>query len=93
MTKTAFSTLTAVFATVFLFPSSVAGVGPDYLPPPGALNPKVTQANIGSTICIRGWTATVRPPLSYTAKLKPKQIREQHLPGGPSDYEEDHFTD
>lgn len=91
MTKTAFPTLTAFLATVFLFPSSVAGVGPDYSPPPGALNPNVTQANIGSTICIRAWTATVRPPLSYTAKLKREQIRERHLPGEPSEYEEDHF--
>ena len=29
---------------------------------PGSLNPDVTQATIGSTICVRGWTATVRPP-------------------------------
>ncbi|MBV8598859.1 MAG: hypothetical protein JO017_08565, partial [Actinobacteria bacterium] len=29
---------------------------------PGATNPDVTQATIGSTICVRGWTATVRPP-------------------------------
>jgi len=29
---------------------------------PGALNPAVTQARIGSTICRSGWTATVRPP-------------------------------
>jgi hypothetical protein len=33
---------------------------PNYSPPPGALNPVVTQANIGQTICLRGWTKTVR---------------------------------
>src|SRR5215510_5854842 len=30
------------------------------------LNPAVTQATIGTTICVRGWTATIRPPPSYT---------------------------
>ena len=91
MTRTALSTLVTVMAAVLLLPSSVGGVGPDYSPPPGVLNPHVTQSNVGSTICVRGWTATVRPPLAYTAKLKRAQIHERHLPGGPSDYEEDHF--
>ncbi|MEU1596054.1 hypothetical protein ABZ468_25155 [Streptomyces sp. NPDC005708] len=31
---------------------------------PGAYNPDVTQSNIHSTICVSGWTATVRPPTS-----------------------------
>ena len=64
---------------------------PDYSLPPGALNPNVTQANIGVTICLRGWTRTVRPPLAYTSHLKRKQMRERHLPGTPADYQEDHF--
>jgi len=58
---------------------------------PGALNPDVTQATIGSTICVRGWTATIRPPQSYTSDLKAKQLRETGLPGSPSDYQEDHL--
>ena len=33
---------------------------------PGVLNPAVTQATIRSTICGRGWTRTIRPPVSYT---------------------------
>src|SRR5581483_9064980 len=41
---------------------------------PGALNPAVTQATIGATICRRGWTATVRPPGSYTNALKVQQM-------------------
>lgn len=71
------------------WPSSAAG--PDDTPPPGALNPQVTQSNIASTICVRGWTRTVRPPLSYTAKLKRQQMRQRQLPGSVADYEEDHF--
>ena len=31
---------------------------------PGAINPDVTQENIGDTICARGWTRMVRPPSS-----------------------------
>jgi hypothetical protein len=59
--------------------------------PPGALNPAVTQATIHRTICKDGWTTTVRPPDSYTNKLKREQMAERGLPGKPGDYEEDHF--
>lgn len=55
-----------------------------------ALNPAVTQATIGQTICVRGWTATIRPPASYTEGLKRQQIASEHLPGRLSGYEEDH---
>lgn len=33
-------------------------------------NPAVTQANIAKTICVKGWTATVRPSVSYTSRIK-----------------------
>jgi hypothetical protein len=65
---------------------------PDYTPPPGALNPAVTQATIGTTICVSGWTATVRPSTSYTNKLKVAQMKARHLPGTTADYEEDHLV-
>jgi hypothetical protein len=54
----------------------------------GRLNPAVTQATIHSTICVKGWTATVRPPLSYTSRLKRRE-----LPAGArmADYEMDHL--
>ncbi len=58
---------------------------------PGALNPDVTQATIGSTICVRGWTRTVRPPSAFTSALKLVQMRQYGFPGGPGDYQEDHF--
>jgi len=41
-----------------------------------ALNPAVTQATIGTTICVRGWTATIRPPASYTDALKRQQLQQ-----------------
>jgi hypothetical protein len=39
-------------------------------------NPDVTQDTIDSTICVSGWTSTVRPPSSYTTALKIQQIAE-----------------
>jgi len=59
---------------------------------PGALNPDVTQATIGSTICVAGWTRTIRPPSSYTSTLKVRQLREYGFAGSPSDFEEDHLV-
>ena len=58
---------------------------------PGVLNPAVTQTTIGSTICVRGWTATVRPPASYTAALKLKQMPLYGETGPASAYQEDHL--
>ena len=58
---------------------------------PGSLNPDVTQATIGSTICVRGWTATVRPPESYTTPLKIRQMPAYGESGPPSGYQEDHL--
>ncbi len=58
---------------------------------PGVLNPDVTQANIRSTICRHGWTATIRPPVSYTNALKRKQMRQYGETGSMSDYQEDHL--
>ena len=58
---------------------------------PGALNPNVTQANIHETICLRGWTKTVRPPVEYTNALKVKQMRDYGLGGDPADFQEDHL--
>jgi hypothetical protein len=58
---------------------------------PGVLNPDVTQADIRSTICRHGWTATIRPPSSYTDELKRKQMRQYGEQGTLSDYQEDHL--
>lgn len=66
---------------------------PDPALTPGALNPAVTQADIRQTICVRGWTRTVRPPEWYTERLKRRQIREYGYPDRwLRDYEEDHLV-
>jgi hypothetical protein len=43
---------------------------PDPACTPGSIDPAVTQADIGSTICREGWTATIRPPESQTEHAK-----------------------
>jgi hypothetical protein len=58
---------------------------------PGVLNPDVTQANIRSTVCRHGWTATVRPPVDYTNTLKTEQMKAYGETGSPSAYQEDHL--
>jgi len=58
---------------------------------PGVLNPDVTQTTINATICVHGWTKTIRPPTSYTNELKQKQMREYGVDGSMSDYQEDHL--
>lgn len=59
---------------------------------PGAIDPRITQANIQETICVAGYTRTVRPPVRFTNKLKRALIRQYGLPGTPSDYELDHIV-
>ena len=65
---------------------------PDHKRTPGATNPDVTQENIHQTICVSGWTRTIRPPASYTNKLKKQQLAEYHYKDKRlADYEEDHL--
>lgn len=59
---------------------------------PGALNPAVTEATIHQTICVPGWTKTVRPSASYTDALKRQQIVQYgYRDKNPRHYEEDHL--
>jgi hypothetical protein len=75
-------------------PSSGA-ILPNSVRTPGATNTNVTQADIDSTICVRGWTATIRPPATYTTGLKKQQLATGYTRGGDTatgDYEEDHLV-
>ena len=65
---------------------------PDARCTPGALNPAVTQATLSSTICRRGWTSTVRPPVSITEPEKLASMRAYAIPGPASAYEYDHLV-
>ena len=104
-TTTTATTATASNATATAPPAitQTAGAGPcharieygyalpDPARTPGATNPQVTQANIATTICARGWTSTVRPPESYIDPLKHAQMAEYGETQPTRTYEEDHL--
>ena len=59
---------------------------------PGTVNPAVTQATIGTTICHPGWTTSIRPTEAWSEALKRRLLthsgfKDQHL----ADYELDHL--
>lgn len=65
---------------------------PDPAMTPGAVNHFVNQETMADTICVRGWTGTIRPPVSYTEPLKKRQIRDYgYGDRRPWQYEEDHL--
>lgn len=64
---------------------------PDSSCTPGATNPDVTQATIGQTICVSGWTSTVRPSESITEAEKRASMAAYGDGGSMGDYEYDHL--
>jgi hypothetical protein len=72
----------------------IRGSGLDALPSsrctPGALNPTVTASTLDTTICQRGWTATVRPPPSITDREKLASLAA-YGENPPGAYEYDHL--
>ena len=82
-----------VMATRVVAPNYAAFL-PNHSLTPGAIDPRVTQTNISTTICVHGYTKTVRPPVSYTSPLKRSQLNSGYNLNGdvnPRDYEEDHL--
>ncbi len=72
--------------------SAAAG---DYLPDPrctpGATNPRVTQADLASTVCRSGYTASIRPPASVTGREKRASEAAYGFTGKASTTEYDHL--
>lgn len=64
---------------------------PDLRHTPGATNPAVTQSTISQTVCLLGWTKTVRPPYVKTHRIKLQIMEESGAVGSPGEYELDHF--
>lgn len=94
--RTIDSTTPAISSTSFVSQNGSKchsnGVLPDPICTPGSIDQQVTQDNIQQTICVKGYTTTVRPPVSYTNKLKIQQIIEYgYNDTKNSDYEEDHL--
>ena len=95
LTQILLITLSMVFAQNVAQANAVGPVLPNAKVTPGAINPSVTQSNIGSTICVIGFAKTIRPPSSYTTGLKKSQLRTLPYSGyGSTDtklFEEDHL--
>lgn len=53
---------------------------PDLACTPGGADPDVTQATLRITICVPGYTATVRPPESQTSRLKRAMYKAYGIP-------------
>ena len=67
---------------------------PDRALTPGAVDPHITQANIGTTICLPGYTKTVRPPTSYTTPIEQQMLTNGYTyrsDTDPTHYELDHL--
>jgi hypothetical protein len=86
--------LPAAAATTGLAPAArcrALGPLPDAACTPGSLNPAVTQATIHQTICVSGYTATIRPPVSESNRLKRLAATAYRITDSLSNYEGDHL--
>lgn len=86
----------AVCATIVLAPGHYdLGVLPDPAKTPGIINAAITQDNLDTTLCNSAWsTKSIRPPASYTTKLKVQQLAGGYAlnaDANTKDYEEDHL--
>jgi len=58
--------------------------------PGGDPDPRVSQATIRTTICVPGWSASVRPPVSVTEPIKRERMRAYGVNAPLSTVELDH---
>ena len=64
---------------------------PDASCTPGVADPRVTQANIATTICKPGYSTSVRPPTSVTSPIKAERMAAYGYSDAPANYELDHL--
>ena len=80
--------------TSYVIPSEchiVDGSLPDPKCTPGSINPSVNQNNIKNTICVPGFSKTIRPPVSYTNPLKVNLMYSYGFTDSRVNYELDHL--
>ena len=88
---TRFHLLVATLALALSFPAWASDL-PDPSINPGAINSSVTQTNIHQTVCVKGYTKSIRPTAHFTNSLKKRQLREYgYADRNPKHYEEDHL--
>jgi len=99
-TTTAPAPQTLSSSTVFGTQQSPCGYGvfggqaalPDPRCTPGSTNPAVSQATINSTICVSGYTATIRPSESVTYPEKLGSMAAYGRSDSTRNYEYDHLV-
>jgi hypothetical protein len=64
---------------------------PDPSCTPGATNPRVTQANLATTVCRSGYSSDIRPPGSITSREKVANARAYGYSGSMVTGEYDHL--
>lgn len=64
---------------------------PDQVCTPGSLNPDVNQANIHLTICVPGYTLTIRPSRSESGTLKRREMALYGQTGSLTNFQLDHL--
>jgi hypothetical protein len=64
---------------------------PDPACTPGSIDARVSQDTISTTICVQGYTKTVRPTLSYSSRVKLEQMDAYGLTDSVKHYELDHL--
>lgn len=65
---------------------------PDPSCTPGAVNPKVSQNNLDSTVCKSGYTKSIRPPVSVTRVEKQRNAESYSYTGDLTYAEYDHLV-
>lgn len=92
-TLVALSLVSACSAPPLATTNSAPVVVPEVVLPAEVLNPDVRQETVHKTICVPGYTASVRPSTSYTNGVKLKLLKERGLPEEVAkDYELDHVV-
>jgi hypothetical protein len=83
--------ITAAAFTLMTTTSYAQSSLPDPKVTPGAVDPRVTQQNLHQTVCVPGYSKSVRPPSSDTDRWKRNALRlSGYLDQSISHYEWDH---
>jgi hypothetical protein len=66
----------ATISAIYLLASASFATATGDLP----VNPDVTPENIDETICVKGYSSSIRPPQVYTDRVKRHLMREAGIP-------------
>jgi hypothetical protein len=82
-----FSAISRLICSAALVLTPVVALAAGSLP----VIPWITQSNIQSSICIRGFTRSIRPPVSVTNEIKHRKLEAAGMPFSAADTKLDHI--